>query len=67
MAKTTPRPTKAAKSLKDQVVRMRIPAAQKDALVAAAEREGLDLSTWLRRLALRAVGLLPTSTTGKDA
>lgn len=58
MAKTTPKATKAAKSLKDEVVRMRIPAAQKDALVAAAEREGLDLSTWLRRLALREVGIL---------
>jgi len=61
MAKTTPKAARAAKSLKDEVVRMRIPAAQKDALVAAAEREGLDLSTWLRRLALKAVGLLPGS------
>jgi len=61
MAKAAARAPKGAKSLKDEVVRMRIPAAQKDALVAAAEREGLDLSTWLRRLALRAVGLLPDS------
>ncbi len=59
MAKTATKAPKDAKSLKDEVVRMRIPSAQKNALVAAAEREGLDLSTWLRRLALRAVGLLP--------
>ena len=29
------------------------------AMVAAAEREGLELSQWLRQLALRAAGLLP--------
>lgn len=46
------------KALKDEVVRMRIPTAQKQAMVDAAEAEGLDLSTWLRRLALREVGLL---------
>jgi hypothetical protein len=62
MAKTSPKADRTAKSLKDEVVRMRIPAAQKDALVAAAEREGLDLSTWLRRIALREVGLLPMAT-----
>lgn len=38
---------------------MRIPAEQKAALVAAAERDGLDLSVWLRRVALRAAGVLP--------
>ena len=38
---------------------MRIPGEHKQALVDAAAREGLDLSTWLRRLALREVGLLP--------
>jgi len=47
--------------LKNAVVRMRIPAEQKQALVEAAAREGLELSTWLRRLALRAAGLLPES------
>lgn len=47
------------KALKDDVVRMRIPAAQKRALEAAAAREGLELSAWLRRLALRAAGVLP--------
>jgi uncharacterized protein (DUF1778 family) len=61
MSKTKRRPRSAssAKSLKDDVVRMRIPAAQKQALTQAAEREGLELSAWLRQLALRAAGLLP--------
>ena len=45
---------------KDEVVRMRIPAEQKAALVEAAAREGLELSAWLRQLALRAAGVLPT-------
>lgn len=50
-----PRP----KVLKGDVVRMRISAGQKQALIAAAEREGLELSAWLRQVALRAAGLLP--------
>ncbi len=49
----------AVKPLKDDVVRMRIPAVQKQALVEAAAREGLELSAWLRQLALRAAGILP--------
>lgn len=54
------RTTKApAKALKDDVVRMRISAEQKAALVAAAAREGLELSAWLRQIALRAAGVLP--------
>jgi uncharacterized protein (DUF1778 family) len=48
------------KPLKDDVVRMRISAEQKQALVDAAAREGLELSAWLRQLALRAAGALPT-------
>lgn len=32
---------------------------QKAAIVAAAERDGLELSAWLRQLALRAAGVLP--------
>jgi hypothetical protein len=47
------------KALKDDVVRMRISAQQKQALTKAAEREGLELSVWLRQLALRAAGALP--------
>lgn len=51
------------KPRKDEVVRMRIPAAQKQAMMAAAEADGLDLSTWLRRLALREIGALPKQKT----
>jgi hypothetical protein len=52
------RPT--TKALKDDVVRMRIPAEHKQALLQAAARDGLDLSAWLRQAALRAAGVLPT-------
>ncbi|MGI9069852.1 MAG: plasmid mobilization protein [Bryobacteraceae bacterium] len=45
--------------LKTETVRMRISATQKQALTAAAERDGLQLSAWLRQLALRAAGMLP--------
>jgi hypothetical protein len=40
------------------VTRMRVSAEQKAAMLAAAAREGLELSQWLRQLALRAAGLL---------
>jgi uncharacterized protein (DUF1778 family) len=56
---------KKPKVVKDEVVRMRIPAEQKAAMVSAAEADGLDLSTWLRRLALREVGLLPRAKPGR--
>ena len=46
---------------KDAVVRMRISTTQKQALKAAAGRDGLALSAWLRQLALRAAGVLPES------
>jgi uncharacterized protein (DUF1778 family) len=51
--------TSTEKPLKDEVVRMRISAEQKHALVAAANRDGLELSAWLRQLALRAAGVIP--------
>lgn len=44
---------------KDDVVRMRVTVEQKRALEDAAAREGLDVSAWLRQLALRAAGVLP--------
>lgn len=54
------RSTKAPQKLvKDDVVRMRISAEQKKALLEAAARDGLELSAWLRQLALRAAGLIP--------
>jgi uncharacterized protein (DUF1778 family) len=56
-----PKARSAEKTTKDDVVRMRVSAEQKVAFVAAAQREGLELSQWLRVLALRAAGLLPTA------
>jgi uncharacterized protein (DUF1778 family) len=47
------------KALKDDVVRMRVTPDQKRALTDAANRAGLELSAWLRQLALRAAGALP--------
>lgn len=52
----TPAPDRARK---DDVVRMRVTTDQKVALIEAAERDGLELSAWLRQLALRAAGVLP--------
>jgi len=49
------------KALKDDVVRMRVTVEQKRALENAANRAGLELSAWLRQLALRAAGALPES------
>jgi hypothetical protein len=49
------------KPRKDDVVRMRIPAEHKQALIEAAAKDGLELSAWLRQLALRAAGVLPKS------
>jgi hypothetical protein len=59
MVKTRKRPI--IKVAKGEVVRMRISAEHKQALVDAATRDGLELSAWLRRLALRAAGVLPES------
>lgn len=57
MAKTAKkRPSKAV--VKDDVVRMRVTAEQKQSLTEAAQRDGLELSQWLRQLALRASGSL---------
>jgi len=52
--------TTTEKTTKDDVIRMRVTAEQKAAIVEAAERDGLELSAWLRQLALRAAGVLPT-------
>jgi hypothetical protein len=50
---------KAPKPLKDDVVRFRVTSEEKSGLEGAATKEGLDLSSWIRQLALRAAGLLP--------
>jgi hypothetical protein len=47
------------KSIKGDTVRMRVSAEQKQALMDAAKRDGLELSAWLRQLGLRAAGFLP--------
>lgn len=39
--------------MKDQNILIRVTAEQKRALVAAADRAGLELSSWLRALGLR--------------
>lgn len=39
---------------------LRVTAEQKQALMDAAGRDGLELSAWLRQLALRAAGALPS-------
>jgi uncharacterized protein (DUF1778 family) len=57
MAKTPKK--RPAKVVKGDVVRMRVTAEQKRALEDAAKRVGLELSAWLRQLALRAAGALP--------
>lgn len=51
---------KAQKPTKDDVIRMRVSGEQKAAIIAAADRDGLELSAWLRQLALRAAGALPS-------
>ena len=63
-SKKHPRATASVKPRKDDIVQMRITAAQKQALSEAAAREGLDLSVWLRQLALRAAGVLPGAQNG---
>jgi hypothetical protein len=45
--------------LKGEQLHIRVTRAQKDAMTAAAEREGYELSVWVRALALRAAGVLP--------
>lgn len=43
---------------KEEMVRLRVTKEQKKAFTEAAARAGLDLSAWLRVVALRAAGLL---------
>lgn len=51
---TMVRPTKAKREVKEESIRIRVTEEQKRVLTEAAEREGLDVSTWLRFLGLRA-------------
>ena len=52
------RPRKPKAERKQETLRIRVTANQKKTLTNAASRAGLDLSSWLRVLALRAAGLL---------
>ena len=56
MAKSAKRSLKT----KEEVVRMRVTVEEKRALADAAARDGLGLSAWLRQLALREAGVLPS-------
>ncbi len=49
-----PRPKKGKGKRKETSIRIRVTAEQKRILAEAAEREGLEVSTWLRSLGLRA-------------
>jgi uncharacterized protein (DUF1778 family) len=51
--------TKPAKLRKSQTIRMRVTDDQKETMEQAAAAEGLELSQWLRQLALKAAGALP--------
>jgi len=48
------RPKKDRRERKEESIRLRVTEEQKRVLTEAAEREGLDVSTWLRSLGLRA-------------
>lgn len=52
------RPRKPKDQRKQETLRIRVTADQKKALTNAASRAGLDVSSWLRVLALRAAGFL---------
>jgi uncharacterized protein (DUF1778 family) len=47
---------KAKADRKEYSIRLRLTAAQKEAFTEAAERAGLDLSGWLRFIAVREAG-----------
>jgi uncharacterized protein (DUF1778 family) len=57
MAKSKKKAT--AKALKDEMIRFRASTEEKQGLEEAAQREGLPLSAWIRRLSLQKAGLLP--------
>lgn len=52
-APRTGRPAKGADERKGELIRVRVTSEQKDILSAAAERAGLDVSSWLRAIGLR--------------
>ncbi len=51
---------KPPKARKENQIRVRVTAQQKKTMAAAAERAGLELSTWLRTVGLRAAEQVST-------
>lgn len=49
---------------KEEMLRIRVTDEQKQALTNAAQRAGLDVSNWIRSLALREAGALPKAPKG---
>lgn len=47
---------KAKGELKSEEIRLRLTASQKETFTEAAKRKGLDLSNWLRSIAVREAG-----------
>ena len=60
--KATPAPKKGlrrvAKPKRESVVKVRMTADQRRVMESAARKEGLDLSTWIRMVGLRASGYM---------
>jgi len=54
MPKRRHRPRKPKGELKDEEIRVRVTADQKQALVDAASRESMEVSSWLRWLGMKA-------------
>jgi mobilization protein NikA len=55
-SKKTTRRRKPAAQRKSDLIRIRVTEEQRQLFTDAAEREGLDLSSWLRRVGLKAAG-----------
>lgn len=53
---TKPRRRKLAAQRKDDLIRVRVTEGQRKMLQAAADSAGADLSTWVRMVALKAIG-----------
>jgi hypothetical protein len=61
-AKTTAKKRRKPKAArKEESLRLRLTAAEKEAFTAAAEKDGRDLSGWLRFIASRESGLLASA------
>lgn len=66
MPSSPPRRRKPKAARKEFTLRLRVTAEQRRVLLAAAERDGLDLSGWLRSLGLRAAQRRDSSNVDRD-